>query len=407
MKKSLKYVMAFVVLSVFLLTIMPTMIYAPLSILYVDWRNNSGTENGSETYPYNTIGEAIDVATSGWTISVAAGTYNEKLDIELEGETISIIGTGSSKPIISGGGTGSVITVHNVGGDPADDVLILRNLSITNGVGDCGGVKSTINQLEIYDCNIYNNHATFAGGGISSTKITLIDGCNISNNWAASGVMGGGIYFTTGTLTITNSIISNNSAGETSSGGLFGWGGGIYFSTGTLNISNCSIYNNTIKDSTNGIRSNAVQISSTLNATMNWWGSSTGPYQDPLNTGGQGNSIIGDGLLLSNFYPWLTYDPFAFTSSGTLAEPVWVRTMPMTCYRVWVNDDNKFQFIFWYPYRDNNWVKIYDMSGKEVYSVDMPYDNPNLIVDLPDGVYTAKTFNIDKVNPIQTFVIGK
>ena len=127
MKKSLKYVMAFVVLSVFLLTIMPTMIYAPLSILYVDWRNNSGTENGSETYPYNTIGEAIDVATSGWTISVAAGTYNEKLDIELEGETISIIGTGSSKPIINGGGTGSVITVHNVGGDPADDVLILRN----------------------------------------------------------------------------------------------------------------------------------------------------------------------------------------------------------------------------------------------------------------------------------------
>jgi hypothetical protein len=87
-------------------------------------------------------------------------------------------------------------------------------------------------------------------------------------------------------------------------------------------------------------------------------------------------------------------------------EIVWIRDREMTCDHVWVNEDNKFQFSFIYPYRDNNWVKIYDMSGKEVYSVDMPYDNPNIIVDLPDGMYTVKTFN-DQPEPIQTFVIGK
>ena len=81
--------------------------------------------------------------------------------------------------------------------------------------------------------------------------------------------------------------------------------------------------------------------------------------------------------------------------------------MPMTCYQVWINEDNNFQFVFWYPYRDNNWVKIYDMSGKEVFSIDMPIDNPNLIVDLPDGFYTVKTFNLDPTTPIQTFIIGK
>ncbi len=86
---------------------------------------------------------------------------------------------------------------------------------------------------------------------------------------------------------------------------------------------------------------------------------------------------------------------------------VWVRTQEMTCKQVWVNEDNKFQFSFIYPYRDNNWVKIYDMSGKEVFSIDMPYDNPNIIVDLPDGMYTVKTFNVDPATPIQTFVIGK
>jgi hypothetical protein len=94
-------------------------------------------------------------------------------------------------------------------------------------------------------------------------------------------------------------------------------------------------------------------------------------------------------------------------ASASNIEPVWVRTMPMTCYRVWVNEDNKFQFIFWYPYRDNNWVRIYDMSGKMVYEIDMPYDNSNLIVDLPNGMYAVKTFTVGSTEPIQTFVIGK
>ena len=87
-------------------------------------------------------------------------------------------------------------------------------------------------------------------------------------------------------------------------------------------------------------------------------------------------------------------------------EVPWVRTMDMTCYRVWINENGNFQFIFWYPYRDNNWVRIYDASGKLVFEIDMPYDDPNLIVSLPDGVYTVKTFH-DHPEPLQTFIIGK
>ena len=87
-------------------------------------------------------------------------------------------------------------------------------------------------------------------------------------------------------------------------------------------------------------------------------------------------------------------------------EPVWVRDTQMKCKVVWINQDNMFQFSFIYPYADNNWVRIYDMAGNMVYEVDMPYDNPNIIVDLPNGMYTVKTFN-DQPEPIQTFVIGK
>jgi hypothetical protein len=88
-------------------------------------------------------------------------------------------------------------------------------------------------------------------------------------------------------------------------------------------------------------------------------------------------------------------------------EDVWVRTQEMTCKQVWVNEDNMFQFSFIYPYADNNWVRIYDMAGNMVYEIDMPYDNPNIIVDLPNGTYTVKTFTAGSTEPIQTFVIGK
>jgi len=103
------------------------------------------------------------------------------------------------------------------------------------------------------------------------------------------------------------------------------------------------------------------------------------------------------------------FDNFKLTypETTTTAEPVWVRTMSMTCWQVWINEDGDFQFSFIYPYADNNWVRIYDMSGKMVYEIDMPYDNPNLIVDLPDGMYTVKTFTVGSTEPIQTFIIGK
>jgi hypothetical protein len=86
--------------------------------------------------------------------------------------------------------------------------------------------------------------------------------------------------------------------------------------------------------------------------------------------------------------------------------PVWIRTQEMTCLRVWINLDNNFQFSFIYPYRDNNWVRIYDMEGNMVFEKDMPYDNPNIIVNLPDGMYKVKTFH-DHPEPLQEFVIGK
>ena len=92
-------------------------------------------------------------------------------------------------------------------------------------------------------------------------------------------------------------------------------------------------------------------------------------------------------------------------SSSPSPSQQWVRTMPMTVWQVWINEDNNFQFIFWYPYKDNNWVRIYDMDGNMVFEVDLPVHDPNLIVDLPDGMYTVKTYHDQEL--LQEFIIGK
>jgi hypothetical protein len=87
-------------------------------------------------------------------------------------------------------------------------------------------------------------------------------------------------------------------------------------------------------------------------------------------------------------------------------EKSWVRDHEITCSQVWINEDNNFEFIFWWEYANNNWVKAYNMEGNEVFSIDMQYGNTTFVMDLPDGVYTVKTFH-DKPEPIQIFAIGK
>jgi hypothetical protein len=129
-------------------------------------------------------------------------------------------------------------------------------------------------------------------------------------------------------------------------------------------------------------------------------------------TAGSPRTVSVSGIGTSNILTIVNYDLyFNFNQEENITiEYRWgqsIRTSELVCQRVWVNEKGNFQFVFWYAYRDNNWVKIYDMSGKEVYSINMPYDNPQFEVSLPNGMYTVKTFSIDQVTPIQTFIIGK
>jgi len=83
-----------------------------------------------------------------------------------------------------------------------------------------------------------------------------------------------------------------------------------------------------------------------------------------------------------------------------------VRLHEMVCYQINITEDNKFELIFWYEYGNNNWITIYDKDGNLVYRKDFPHGQPTVIIDLPDGTYTVKTFH-EEGKILQEFIIGK
>ena len=77
--------------------------------VYVNLKNTTGIENGTETYPFNTIMEGIEAAVSGKSVIVAAEIYNEQLVINKE---ITLFGESRDNTFLVGTGfSGNLITI--------------------------------------------------------------------------------------------------------------------------------------------------------------------------------------------------------------------------------------------------------------------------------------------------------
>ena len=142
----------------------------------------SSCATNSFTMPFNRITSALTCAASDGTtasqrdtILIASGTYAENLDLEAN---VNLIGTGGS-PTINGEGKGSTV------GNPGFAVGIY-GLVITGGSSAVfgGGIDNEMGTMSLVNTLVTNNSAGFDGG----------------------------IFNFQGTMTLVNTLVSNNTA---------------------------------------------------------------------------------------------------------------------------------------------------------------------------------------------------
>ena len=218
----------------------------PLTVTTTADTTNSGTScDGSDTC---SLRDALTLANSngGNDIEFATGlkgiiTLSSALPA-IAANT-NIVGPGANLLTVSGNKSATVGSVFVVNSGVTAD---LSGLTIANGNGGSGN----------------------GGGGVVNSGTLTVSNSAFSGNSAGSGLglgLGGGIYSSGGTLTVSNSTFSGNTANgsENGGGGIFnsngvtltvsnstfsgntaGYGGGIY-SCGTLTMSNSTFSGNT------------------------------------------------------------------------------------------------------------------------------------------------------------------
>ena len=189
--------------------------------------------------------------------------------LELSNTTGAITITGPAPGVTVGGS--QVSRVFQV---DKDVTATISGLTIANGLSNTasggsyagyGGGLLNLGTATLIDCTIAQNTATIAGGGLANagraSSLTLTNSLVTDNQTGASG-SGGGIdnpFFDT--VTLSGTTISGNSAGT--GGGLVSlatasltnctvtgntaksFGGGVYDNDGTIDLSGCTISANT------------------------------------------------------------------------------------------------------------------------------------------------------------------
>jgi len=298
--------------------------------IYVDAINATGIEDGTQTHPFNSITEGIEIVTSGKSVVVAAGTYNEQLiinkEITLQGasqDTTFITGSGLTENLISLEADNITISGFTVDGDSSTSVGIYFNncsfININNNLiknnKDYG--ISYINSAPIIEGNSIENNTstgikvtTNGAGIIRNNSIvsnqhgirTYGDSCpeinrnNISNNNT-------GIYCReSATPIISYNTISNNS------------GYGIFIDNILGNSVNPDIGGvEGGSDGKNNITGNYIhgvsnKTTHSIMALNNWWGDAAGPKYpgNPNNA-----TISSDWAYWSNINGIILFNPYS------------------------------------------------------------------------------------------------
>ncbi len=157
---------------------------------------------------------------------------------------MTLNGPGAANLTISGN---NAVRVFNI----ISGTVVMNDLTIADGNVSgftLGGGIFNNGTLTLTDCILSNNTAASDGGGIFNNGTLTLTDCILSNNTAGNGSNGGGGIYNVGTLTLTNCALSNNTADF--------YGGGIY-NDGTLTLTDCILSTNTT-DNGGGILNNGT-----------------------------------------------------------------------------------------------------------------------------------------------------
>lgn len=165
--------------------------------------NNSGSEDGSFTYPFNTIQEGIDAAGVDDLVGVAPGTYYEHVILKAG---IELVGTDPTTTIIDGSESGTVVSMG--------DASLLKGFTIQGGKGSFGAGIVTSGSPTIKNNMIQNNVQTAGGAGAAifgNVSSPLIANNIIRGNTADTQFLSGAISFINSSSPfIVNNIITDN-----------------------------------------------------------------------------------------------------------------------------------------------------------------------------------------------------
>jgi uncharacterized repeat protein (TIGR01451 family) len=192
--------------------------------------------------------------------------------------------------------------------------LTIANSSFTNNTAtDRGGAISNYNTLTITNSTFTNNTAANYGGAIynNNRKLTVID-CTFINNVVQTGKLRfGGAIYNNGTLNVTSSSFTANSASNRAPTTTIRYGGAIY-NNGTLTVDHCDFTSNTARGG-GAIYNN---VGHTLNVS-----DSTFKLNTAYCGGGiynNGGNVTVDGSIFENNTGWYGGGAIVNGYSGTL-----------------------------------------------------------------------------------------
>ncbi len=258
-------------------------------------------------------------------IKVPAGTFKVSHGfLTLKHNPVVVTGAGATTTVVTAQGVSRVLTVA------ANAKVTLNHLELTGGRsqtgtfsqnGSNGGGILNAGSLTIANSTVTGNTAGSGGqglndtagsggngGGIANTGVLSVAGSTISANatgWGGIGLygnelsgnggQGGGIYSASGSVTLTNSVVSGNASGNSGPSGdgpaNAGDGGGVW-SSATLIVTG-STFSANIGGNATGAGANGGGIFSSGTATV-----SSSMFSS--NTAGQGDLSAGNGGAIAN-----------------------------------------------------------------------------------------------------------